>query len=107
MVTPKILSKSIAATLGLTVLCVSFASAASLSWDGISSSWNTATNWSTATGATTPDPAAPAGIGDDAIFNITTANTAETITLDAPQAVNSLTFRSTGTVALTGGGIDQ
>ena len=78
--------------------------AASIYWDGISASWNLNTNWSTASGADTPDPGAVPGAADDAIFNISTVNGAETITLDANQAVNSMTFNNTGTTALTGGG---
>ena len=90
----------------LTLGCFAASStqAASIYWDGTSASWNTNTNWSTASGADTPDPVAVPGAADDAIFNISTVNDPETITLDANQAVNSMTFNNTGTTALTGGG---
>ena len=78
--------------------------AAPIYWDGVSASWNLNTNWATASGADTPDPGAVPGAADDAIFNISTVNGAETITLDANQAVNSMTFNNTGTTAITGGG---
>jgi fibronectin-binding autotransporter adhesin len=86
--------------LGHILVSLSFAqavSAANLYWDGTSASWNTATNWSTVAGATSPDPFAIAGGADDAIFNITTVNAAINVTLDAAQAANSLTFNNTGT----------
>jgi fibronectin-binding autotransporter adhesin len=79
-------------------------SAATLYWEGTNASWNTNTNWSTAPGADTPDPVAVPGALDDAIFNITTVNGAETVTLDANQAARSLTFNNTDTTTLTGGG---
>jgi autotransporter-associated beta strand protein len=81
--------------------------AAVIYWDGTSASWATVSNWSTASNATTPDPLSIPGIGDDVIFNITTANGAKVITLDASQWANSLTFNNTGTTALTGGGTSQ
>ncbi len=116
MKTPRILSSSIAAFtaprvvalgLGISLAAATSAHALTLSWDGTSASWNTAANWSTVTGATTPDPLNPPGIGDDVIFNITTANLAETVTLDADQSAKTLTFRNTGTTALSGGGTDR
>jgi len=88
----------------LALVAVQPAQAATIYWDGTNASWNTATNWSTASGADTPDPAAVPGSLDDAIFNITTVNGAETITLDADQAAKSLTFNNTGTTTLTAGG---
>jgi len=90
------------AVLGL--VAVQPAKGLTIYWDGTSASWNTAANWSTASGATTPDPAAVPGSADDAIFNITTVNGVETITLDANQAAKSLTFNNTGLTTLTGGG---
>jgi autotransporter-associated beta strand protein len=81
--------------------------AATYYWDGTSASWNTAANWSTASGATTPDPATVPSALDDAIFNITTANGAEAVTLDADQSVGAMTFNNTGTTTLTGGGTDR
>ena len=86
------------------MLWASPAGAGVVYWDGTSESWNTIANWSTASGATTPDPLAVPGASDDVIFNITTVNGAEVITLDADQAARSLTFNHTDTTALTGGG---
>jgi autotransporter-associated beta strand protein len=79
--------------------------AATLYWDGGSTGWGAAANWSTAPGAPTPDPTSVAGSGDDTIFNIAGANAvAATITLGANQAVRSLTFNNTGSTAFIGGG---
>lgn len=83
---------------------VNSAHAATLYWDGTSASWNTNTNWSTDSAADTPDPTTVPGALDDAVFNISTVNGAETITLDANQAIYSMLFNNTGTTALTGGG---
>jgi autotransporter-associated beta strand protein len=62
--------------------------------------WNTTTNWSTVSNATTPHPGAVPGIGDDVYFNVTTINGAETLTLDADQAANSLNFSNTGSTTI-------
>jgi fibronectin-binding autotransporter adhesin len=87
------------------LLAAPLASAATIYWDGATpASWDTNTNWSTASGADTPDPGAVPGALDDAIFNITTVNGAETVTLDANQAARSLTFNNTDTTTLIGGG---
>jgi len=85
-------------------LGLSVAPAATIYWDGTSASWNTNTNWSTTSGALTPDPATVPAASDDVIFNITTVNGAEIITLDANQAAKSLTFNNTDTTTLLGGG---
>ncbi|MCB1133480.1 MAG: hypothetical protein KDN05_20345, partial [Verrucomicrobiae bacterium] len=69
-------------------------------WDGASATWNDAVNWSTDSGADTPDPLAVTGITDDAIFNITTVDGNMVVTLDANQLANSLTFDNTGTTAI-------
>lgn len=93
---------------GLLFLALSLsASAAPLYWDGGNGGWDSVTSWSTASGATTPDPAAVPGIGDDVTFNITGANAAETINLNADQSAGSIVFRSTGTTALQGGGTNR
>lgn len=81
------------------------AQAATLYWDGSGAAWNTVTSWSTDSGATTPDPSAAPTASDDAVFNISTVSANQTIGLGgANQAANSLTFNSTGTVTLGGGG---
>lgn len=95
----RFLAGSIAAALAL-----HSAQATTIVWDGTDASWNTNTNWSTALGSTTPDPAAVPGALDDVIFNNTATNGNETVTLDANQAAKSLTFNNTGTTALTAGG---
>jgi autotransporter-associated beta strand protein len=79
----------------------------SLYWDGSGSGWDAPTSWSTASGATTPDPATAPGANDVAVFNTTNLNTAQTINLNAAQAAMGLAFNSTGTVTLQGGGSDQ
>jgi len=76
--------------------------AGTIYWDGASAGWDVAANWSTASNATTPNPTAVPLIGDDAIFNISTVNAAETISLNANQAANSLTFNNTNTTLLQG-----
>jgi len=67
-------------------------------------SWNTAAHWSTDPGATTPDPAVVPGAADTAIFNISSVDGYQLISLNANQAVNGLTFENTGTTTLLGGG---
>ena len=83
------------------------ANAATDYWDGTGGSWSATFDWSTASGATTPNPSAVPGQYDNAIFNITTVNSAEAVTLDAAQAVGSLTFNGTGgTTIQTGSGMN-
>jgi autotransporter-associated beta strand protein len=78
--------------------------AADLYWDGATASWNNIANWSTVSGATEPDPLAVPGASDNAIFNITTVNGAQSITLGADQSATGITFNNTGTTSLLGGG---
>jgi fibronectin-binding autotransporter adhesin len=78
--------------------------AADLYWDGASASWNNIANWSTASGATTPNPLAVPGASDNAIFNITSVNGAQSITMDANQSATGVTFNNTDTTTLLGGG---
>jgi len=84
------------AIFGLVLLATCQGQAATYYWDGTSATWNDVANWSTAVGATTPDPGALPLVTDDLIFNITGANSAQNITLDAAQAAKSLTFNTTG-----------
>ena len=78
------------------------AQAATLYWDGASSSWNTASNWTTDAGATTPDPVSPPGALDDANFNRTGQNGNITIGLNADPSAQSLTFSSAGSTTIRG-----
>ena len=50
-------------------------------------SWNATSPWSLATDAATSNPAARPGATDNAIFNITAVNTAQTVNLDAAEPV--------------------
>ncbi len=75
----------------------------SIYWDGTGTTWNAVSDWSTASGATTPDPLAVPGALDFAIFNATTVNTDQFITLDAAQSALGLIFNSTGQVNIASG----
>jgi T5SS/PEP-CTERM-associated repeat protein/autotransporter-associated beta strand protein len=79
------------------------ASAANILWDGTSTSWNAPTSWSLVTSAATPNPAAKPGGADNAIFNITTVNTPQTVNLDGAQSAQGLVFNSTGTALIQSG----
>lgn len=81
--------------------------AGTIYWDGSGTGWNTAGSWSTVSGATTPDPGAVPGAGDDVVFNITTVNTAQTVSLNGDQLAGSITNGTTGAVTLVGGGTDR
>lgn len=81
------------------------AEAATIYWDGASADWKAAANWSTASGAITPNPSAAPGTNDDIIFNISGANGDQTITLgDANRSARSIVFQNTATTTLTAGG---
>ncbi len=72
--------------------------AATLYWDGeTSADWNALTNWSTASDATTPNPAAVPTAADDVVFNISTLNANVATTANSSMSANSLTFNNTGT----------
>lgn len=81
--------------------------ASTLYWDGSGTGWDAAGSWSTASGAVTPDPGAVPGSGDDVVFNITTVNTAQTVSLNGNRSAASITNSTTGAVTLVGGGSDQ
>ncbi|MDF3056448.1 MAG: hypothetical protein K0R17_663 [Rariglobus sp.] len=96
------------AILGAAVVSLpGFAFAATLYWDGGNAGWDAVASWTTDAAATTPDPVSVPGSGDDVWFNRDAINTASTVSLNASQAANSLTFRSTGTTVLQGGGTNQ
>jgi fibronectin-binding autotransporter adhesin len=80
---------------------------AQIYWDGTGTTWNAVASWSTATAAVTPNPGAVPGVLDEAVFNISTVNTNQTVSLDANQSIRNLTFRSTGTTLLQGGGTNR
>lgn len=91
------------------LLCLAARSQADvIYWDGVSgNSWSTAASWSTDPGVATPDPLAVPGASDTARFNITGANSAQTVNLGADQAAAGLVFANTGTTALQGGGTNR
>jgi autotransporter-associated beta strand protein len=65
--------------------------------------WGTLANWSTSSGATTPNPSAVPTNTDDVVFNITPSNSvACNLYLGGDQAANSLTFNSTGAIQIFG-----
>ena len=84
--------------LGMTGL----ARASTIYWNGVGTGWNSTSDWSTTSNATTPNPSAVPGSGDDVTFNISTVTNAQTVNLNADQSVNSLTF-SYGQETLLGG----
>lgn len=85
------------------------ASAATIYWNGTGTDWTTTLDWSTASGATTPNPAAVPGATDTAAFNISTVSAAQTVNLNGNQSVAKLDFLAgaTGGVTLLGGGTDR
>ena len=80
---------------------------ANIYWDGSGTGWETVGSWSTDPGLITPNPGAVPGILDLALFNISAVNTAQTVNLNAAQSALGLSFASTGTVLLQGGGTNQ
>lgn len=76
-------------------------------WNGSGTAWTTATSWSTSADTPTPNPLVVPGITDDAVFNITSVNAAQAITLGANQVAKSLIFNNTGTTTFTGGGTNR
>ncbi|WP_367875239.1 beta strand repeat-containing protein [Luteolibacter sp. Populi] len=88
-------------------LLVSSASAATLYWDGPTAGWDAVANWSTAAGATTPNPAAVPGAADDVIFNIDPVDGATTVNLNNAQSARGLSFNNTGTTLLQAGGTNR
>ena len=84
--------------------------AATIYWDGTGTGWDVAANWSTAVGATTPNPTAIPGAADVANFSISTiTSTAQTVNLNANQSAAGLSFlgTNTATTTLLGGGTSR
>ena len=75
------------------------AQAASIYWDLAlnTGAWGTATNWSTTSGADTPNPAAAPTTSDTAIFNRASATT----TISAGVTAGSITFDTASAAAFT------
>src|SRR5258706_8081898 len=93
----------LAALVLFAMLCALTAPAATIYWDGSGTLWSAVASWSTASGATTPDPAAVPGASDVPAFNITTVNAAQTVYLNGARSANSLAFTNTSTTTLLGG----
>ena len=63
--------------------------------------WNTdPTNWNTAADGSGVNPAATPGSADIASFNVSTLNTAQTISIQTNQVLDGINFTSTGDVLL-------
>lgn len=88
-----------AAVLGLSMVSSSHLHAATLYWDGGDGAWPTLGNWSTDSGATTPDPLAEPGASDDVVFNITSANNVnQEVSLSVNnRSANSILLNNAGT----------
>ena len=95
---------------GIGGLFATGAADAAIYWSGASAGdWSVANNWVDTDGGANHPASAP-GSGQDVVFNTSGLNTAMTINLNlvaggTTQAANSLTFRSTGTELLQGGGV--
>lgn len=92
--------------IGLAAVSITpFAMAATLYWDGVSGDWTLNTNWSSAVGATTPDPALAPVAADSVVFNNTGANSvaSQTAYLNGSQSITAVTVNNTGNTTLSGG----
>ena len=81
------------------------ARAATVYWDGSGTDWSQVGPWSTAAGATTPNPTVIPGSGDTVVFNITGVTAAQAPQLNGDQAVAGISVlgTATGGVTITGG----
>ena len=100
-------TRAVAALLAATGALAPAARAANIYWDGITDAWETVANWSTDPAATTPDPVAVPGAADIAIFNISTVNGPETVSVNATQSALGLVFNNTGATTIQAGGVNQ
>jgi fibronectin-binding autotransporter adhesin len=80
---------------------------AQIYWNGVGTNWQATADWSTASGAVTPNPAAVPGASDTAVFNISTVNTAQIGGLNANVSVAGLVFNNTNTTWIRSGGAAQ
>ncbi|MBX3741646.1 MAG: PEP-CTERM sorting domain-containing protein [Akkermansiaceae bacterium] len=77
--------------------------AGTIYWDGSGGSpggWATAANWSTAEGASSPDPTAAPGAGDDVVFNTSVHDVDTIVTTGIAISARSLTFNNTETTTI-------
>ena len=74
-----------------------------LFFNAVGGSWNNTADWSLASNAAAPNPAAVPGMNSIAQFNTTTANGNQTVTLDGAQTAQALQFVSAGSVTLNSG----
>ena len=101
-------SHALLSAAALLLLTAAPVKAANLYWDGSGTpnvtygitAFNGATNWSTSSSATTPDPGAVPGASDLAIFNISTLNTPVLVGLNGNRTVAGLQFSSTGATTI-------
>ncbi len=97
---PFIRSALLATSLALTTAS-QVLTAATFYHDGVGGAWGANTSWSTADDAPSPDPAVAPGVGDDTVFNITSANANQIFAFNnVTSNAKSMLFRSTGTVTL-------
>lgn len=92
----------VASAAALFQISVSTAGAASVYWDGANGAWDLASNWSTVSGATTPDPLIPPTTGDTAVFSGGT-----TVSLNGATAIDGVTFSGSGTLSIADNGANQ
>lgn len=96
-------------TLGFTAAVMAFSSqsgsAAPVYWDGGSGNWDDLTKWSTAAGATTPDPLTIPSATESAVFDITSNNSVvnQTVYLNGSQLIGALTVNNSGRTTISGG----
>lgn len=88
---------------GLAICGALTAQASTLYWNGSDTRWAVTTAWSTDSGNTGPNPSAVPSSSDVATFNISTVNTAQTLTLDAAQSALGLVFNNTDTTTIDPG----
>ena len=96
----RILTLRIAPIAGLLLAAAQVASAADIYWDGPAGNWDVAANWSTAAGATAPEPGAAPGAADIARFSISTVTGGQIVALNGDQSALGLVYNNTLTSAM-------